>query len=237
MTGLKRHLFIDFDNTMMGTEKFGVPSLIARFNELYGGRIDHALTYEEFVAHFHGMARENLCGNLSRHFNIPVDYKLLYAEREWRMMQYLKQIPGGVPMAPNLLPALRLLRQRGFILAFVSNNSIQRALAALRFADNGMGGELLQILGTNFFEAGDTQKPKPDVYLNAMEFLDAHAAHSFAVEDSITGVTAAVHAGIKTFGYTGLADHPEKDTEKLLAAGAVSVLQDWAQLPELPEFQ
>lgn len=224
-------LFIDFDNTLMGTEQYAVPSLIDRFNELYEKQIDHLLTLNEFKTHFHGQARETLCENLSKHFKIEVDYKTLYHQREWRIMEHLKQLPNGVEMAPGALDVLTQLHQQGIKLALVSNNPIQRALTAMRFAKNKQGAQLAALFKTNFFEAGEIQKPKPDVYLNAMNQVDADVENSFAIEDSITGATAAIKAGLRTFGYTGLSEEPEQLKAKLLSLGCINVFHSWDEFP------
>lgn len=229
----KSWLFLDFDNTLMGTEQFGVPTLIQRFNELYGHLISQPLTLAEFKQHFHGQARETLCENLSKHFNIQVDYPTLYDAREWRMMQYLQALPEGVPMAPHLIQALSHLVSQDTILSFVSNNPIQRAMTAMRFAANGQGDILAHFFNTRFFEAGEAQKPKPDVYLRAMAQVAADPKKSFAVEDSISGAAAAVNAGLNTFGFTGFADSPQDMKKKLLEKGCIDVFYDWQEFPSL----
>lgn len=225
-------LFIDFDNTMMATEYIAVPSLVSRFNQLYSGTIGRDLTVEEFKENFHGQAREVLCAHLSKHFSIEVDYATLFEAREWRMMQVLHQT--GVEMAPNLIETLTTLKShQGFRLAFVSNNPIQRALAAMRYATNGRGDELANLFGTSFFEAGDKQKPLPDPYLRAMEQVGAVASKSFAIEDSVTGLTSAISAGITCFGFLGFADDQEAMRAKLLKNGARGCFSNWSELPEL----
>lgn len=229
----QKWLFLDFDNTLMGTEQYALPSLIDRFNQLYRTDIDHLLTLDEFKRHFHGQARETLCDNLSRHFNIPVDYATLYDQREWRIMQHYQAIHGGIPMARGLIEALSLLAKQGFQFALVSNNPIQRALTAMRFADNQQGHILAQLFKTHFFEAGSIQKPAPDIYLNAMQQVGADPEFSFAVEDSIIGTQAAVAAGLITFGYTGFADDSAAAKAKLLEAGCVSTFSDWEMFPAL----
>ncbi|MBL8085449.1 MAG: HAD family phosphatase [Candidatus Obscuribacter sp.] len=235
MSKPKAWLFLDFDNTMMATEHLALPSLIARFNELYEDQIGRPLTEAEFHEHFHGQARQSLCLSMSKHFGIKVEGDLLYHQREWRMMQMLQQ--KGVDMAPDLLETLTLLQKSGVKLAFVSNNSIQRALAAMRYSTNGRGEELARLFGTAYFEAGDVQKPAPDIYLRALKQLQADPQESYAVEDSVTGVKAAVAAGITTFAYTGFAgtingctDELEK---KLMAAGARTCFAHWNDFPAL----
>ncbi len=224
-------LLLDFDNCQMATEHLAVPSLIARFNVLYGDQISHPLTFEEFKKHFHGQAREALCANLSKHFGITVDYPTLYDAREWRMMQSLQQT--GVEMAPHLIETLALLERKGYRFACVSNNPIQRGLAAMRYATNGEGDRLARFFGTAFFEAGEIQKPKPDVYVRAMEQLDISPQNCFAIEDSVAGARAAISAGIPTFGFIGFADDPQEMATKLKTEGVIACFQEWTEFPGL----
>ena len=228
---MTKWLLIDFDNTQMNTEHLALPSLISRFNMLYKDKISHELTLDEFKKNFHGQARETLCANLSKHFNIEVEYPLLYESREWRVMQHYQQTK--IDMAPNLIETLTQLENEGFKFAFVSNNPIQRGLASMRYATNELGDQLAKFFGTAFFEAGDTQKPKPDVYLRAMEQLSTIPANCFAIEDSVAGVKSAVSAEIKTFGFLGFADNSVEVELKLKEVGVVECFNDWSDLPAL----
>jgi HAD superfamily hydrolase (TIGR01509 family) len=223
-----KHLLIDFDNTMMATEAFALPSLCTRFNALY--RTPEPLTLELFQQQFHGLARQSLCAALSQYFGITVDGDALYADREWHVMQHLHSASSGIPMAPGLIETLASLRHAGILAALVSNNPVQRALAAMRYADNKRGDELVTLLGTRMFEAGDKQKPLPDPYMRALSQLDAKPETSWAVEDSVTGVTAARAAGLTVFGYTGFASNPEKARDALKAAGCAAVFATWPEI-------
>jgi len=224
-------LLLDFDNSQMETEHLAVPSLIKRFNDLYADQIGSHLTYEDFNKYFHGQARESLCHNLSKHFGIEVDYSVLYEDREWKILQLFQNT--GIKMADDLVETLEDLQKIGYKFAFVSNNPIQRGLAAMRYATNGQGDRLARFFGTAFFEAGDKQKPKPDVYLRAMEQLGTTPEHCFAVEDSTTGVTASVAAGIVTFGFLGFANNALEMAKKLKDKGAKDFFHSWRELPDL----
>lgn len=228
-------LLVDFDNCQMATEHLAVPSLIKRFNELYANQIGSDLTYDQFKKHFHGQARETLCMNLSKHFGIEVDYPTLYESREWRMLQMLQNT--GVRMAENIVETLESLKEVGYRFALVSNNPIQRALASMRYATNGQGDRLARLFGTAFFEAGDIQKPKPDVYLRAMEQLGTSPQNCFAIEDSTAGVTAAVAAGIVTFGFLEFADDSQQQSVILKEKGVSACFRNWKELPSLLEQQ
>jgi len=225
-------IICDFDNTLMGTEALAIPSLLARFNHLYAAQLGRAVSLEEFFEHFQGMARENLCEAMSDRYGIDVSYPILFAKREESVTSYFREV--GVEMAPHLIEAFTALRdEHGAKFAFASNNMIQRCLAAMRFASNGQGEKLASFFGTHYFEAGSVQKPDPDVYLRAIEFCGANPAYACAVEDSPTGVKAAVAAGLKTFGFIGYAEHAAEREKELLALGAVACFKDWADFPGL----
>lgn len=227
----QKWLLIDFDNCQMETEQLALPSLIARFNKLYANQINSPLTFDDFKKYFHGQTRETLCSHLSKHFGIDVDYSLLYKDREWRMLQLLQNTK--VKMADHLVETLEQLQKIGYRFAFVSNNPIQRGLAAMRYATNGQGDRLARLFGTAFFEAGDAQKPKPDVYLRAMEQLDTTPKNCFAIEDSPAGMTASVAAGIVTFGFLGFADNALERAQTLKEKGATNCFSCWSELPHL----
>ena len=225
-------LFLDFDNTLMATEQHALPALVERFNKLYGGKIKQPLTLETFCKHFHGSAREQLCEKLSEFYHTPVDCALLYKHRDWLMMQHLEHV-GGVEMAPQLLETLQQLAKTGLKFALVTNNPLSRAFAAMRYAKNGRGEELAHLFGTSFFDSGDMGKPLPDVYLRAMEQCGAAPEEVAAVEDSPTGVSSAVAAGVTTFGFTGFCEKPEELSKKLKDKGAAAVFNVWSEFPEL----
>ena len=75
-------------------------------------------------------------------------------------------------------------------------------------------------------------KPFPDVYLAAAAALGVDAARCAVVEDSVTGVMAGVAAGATVFGY-GPNESGHSAPHALLAAGAVHVFTDMAELPGL----
>ena len=213
-----RALLLDFDNTMMQTEAVSIPSLIDRFNELYSQHINQSLTMDIFQEYFHGKARQNLCEALSSHYGINIDFEVLYQDRQLNMMKAYRKY--GVEMAENLLPTLQGIQQDNITLALVSNNPIQTNLTAMRFAKNSQGDELARLFGTYMFEAGDIQKPDPDVYHRALSQLDVQATDAVAIEDSHTGIQAAVLAGIPALGFTGFAEDKDAKEKQLKAAGA-----------------
>ena len=94
-----------------------------------------------------------------------------------------------------------------------SNSSRERMHVALAAA-----GLLARFAG-RMFSAAEVARPKPspDVFLHAAQCLGVPPGRCAVVEDTPTGVRAAVAAGMKVFGYAG-AGH--SDAGALRAAGA-----------------
>lgn len=73
-------------------------------------------------------------------------------------------------------------------------------------------------------------KPAPDIYLYAANQLGTLPTECIAVEDSPSGIKAAVAAGIQVLGFIGGKHCDEKDAEKLKQAGAYNIIQDMREL-------
>ena len=78
-------------------------------------------------------------------------------------------------------------------------------------------------------------KPDPAVYLMAAAAMGARAGSCVVIEDSITGVQAAVAAGTRVLGFTGGPHSPPDQAGRLRAAGALHVFGSMDELPGLVE--
>jgi beta-phosphoglucomutase-like phosphatase (HAD superfamily) len=76
-------------------------------------------------------------------------------------------------------------------------------------------------------------KPAPDVYLAAAQGFGVAPARCVVIEDSTTGVTAAVSAGMQVIGFVGGGHTNPQQERALRAAGARFVLDHMDALPEL----
>ncbi|MGW2031021.1 HAD family hydrolase [Streptomyces sp. NPDC001811] len=119
---------------------------------------------------------------------VPDRYLWTRLKALWKELQ----VPENVPLMPGVRELLTRLADRGVRLAVASS------------ADRGW---VLRWLGhyglTELFDTlvcGDDvphRKPAPDVYTEAARRLGVPAARCLAVEDSLTGVTAARAAGMR----------------------------------------
>ena len=91
----------------------------------------------------------------------------------------------------------------------------------------------LERVGDRLFSAKQVARPKPapDLFLHAARTMGFAPADCVVVEDTPTGVKAAVAAGMRVFGYVGAA---HADPDALAAAGATT-FHHMRALPSLLE--
>ena len=120
---------------------------------------------------------------------LPDDFETIFREHIRGLFERgLKPISG----VPELLPTLEQP-------ICVASNAPQRKLAhALEVVS------LAQYFGDNVYSAYDIDawKPKPDLFLYAAEKMGFDPSKCAVIEDSPTGVEAALAAGIQVFHYT-----------------------------------
>jgi beta-phosphoglucomutase-like phosphatase (HAD superfamily) len=161
--------------------------------------------------------------------NAPTHELAAWIERERlavtsRLAYTLRSDPEVIAVANQLL--------RRYRLAVVSSSATARLLACLQAT-----GLDETFAASDVFSAEDSMptpmsKPDPAIYRHALMTLNVTAAESLALEDSSTGVTSAVAAGIQTIGvvaFVAAEDRAERIGE-LFDAGASHVVSSWADL-------
>jgi HAD superfamily hydrolase (TIGR01509 family) len=120
---------------------------------------------------------------------------------------------------PELIGRIRL----PFCVA--SNSTHHRVRVSLEAAG------LLPLFEGNMFSSEDVANPKPapDLFLHAARAMGASPPRCIVIEDTTTGVRAAVAAGMQVFGYAGGA---HSDPAALRAEGA-TVFNDMQSLAAL----
>lgn len=74
-------------------------------------------------------------------------------------------------------------------------------------------------------------KPDPDVFLHAAERFEVDPAQVLVVEDSVSGVTGAVRAGMRVVGFTGASHSFPGHADLLTDAGAITVVSRLHDVP------
>ena len=76
-------------------------------------------------------------------------------------------------------------------------------------------------------------KPAPDLFLFAAELMKVSPARCLVIEDSVSGITAALAAGMTVLGYHGGSHCRPRHADTLNAAGAALTFDDMRELPDL----
>jgi HAD superfamily hydrolase (TIGR01509 family) len=177
------------------------------------------LTEAEMYLRFVGPTFEDMAAALEREYKktLPPD---LAARKDVMMLELyrreLKPVPGVIPM----------LRKLALPNSIGTNGPRDRALEALRIT--GLEPFFGERLTT--YEDVKNPKPAPDVYQLAARRAGFNPAHCLVVEDSVTGATAALAAGCKVIGFTGVAHDPAAKERELKMLGVSHVIHDMAEL-------
>jgi HAD superfamily hydrolase (TIGR01509 family) len=76
-------------------------------------------------------------------------------------------------------------------------------------------------------------KPAPDLFLFAAEQMGVSPARCLVIEDSVSGIAAALAAGMAVLGYHGGSHCRPGHADTLRAAGAAVTFDDMRELPDL----
>lgn len=119
-----------------------------------------------------------------------------------------------------------MLKQVPLTSSVVSNSAKDYVLEAIDLL------KAKEIFGDRVYSAEMVEKGKPDpgVYLLALEQLKLKSDEVLVVEDSASGVQAAVSAGLQTVGFLGGTHIRQGHGEKLLKLGAQDLVQDHTDL-------
>jgi HAD superfamily hydrolase (TIGR01509 family) len=131
----------------------------------------------------------------------------------------------GVPWRPGALELLAEIREHGIPTSVVTMSV--RRMAEQIIARVPFDGFDLIVAGDDVTNA----KPHPEAYLKAAELLGVDPREAVAIEDSLTGLAAAVAAGTIAIGVPHMIPLPESDEHTVwesLSGRRLAVLTDLA---------
>lgn len=179
----------------------------------------YQITTETVVERFSGVPAEAVYAMIEAEMSraLPPDFKGQIEERILaKYCSELKPIPGITEVLSEL-PSKRCVA-----------SSSTPAKLALGLVETGLYEALNpHIFSTVLVERG---KPHPDIFLYAAREMGVAAANCVVVEDSVAGVTAARAAGMRTIGFVGGSHCGANQLDKLLEAGAETVIDDMHRL-------
>ncbi|MCA0432084.1 MAG: HAD family phosphatase [Proteobacteria bacterium] len=212
-----RHVIFDCDGTLVDSETLSMRSDVTIL-----ARCGLVISEEEAHRRFVGRTFNAMLDELAAEHGIAFPPGL--NEVKNRMMEEL--YPTELRAVPGLSETLALLRDRGLGMSVGSNSPSARIELALKVT--GIAPFFSHYSSPEHVAEG---KPAPDIFLRCARLAGAQPADCVVIEDSITGVSAAMAAGIPVIGYVGT--HPDKMEHGavLKAHGAFTIIQHMSELP------
>ncbi len=214
------HIIFDCDGVLVNSEPLSARADSELFAQ-FGVRMDET----EFRRHFMGRTFEAMVEELTatRGAAFPENIVALKNQKLTELYRSELQLVRGVR------DALETIKGLGLSMSVASNSP--RELVKLALQVTGLLPFFRDQITT--YEDVPNGKPEPDIYLLAAKRSGSTAEDCLAVEDSITGVKAAVDAGCWTLGFTGTHDEGHAHGLKLRELGAEALFSKMMDLPAL----
>jgi HAD superfamily hydrolase (TIGR01509 family) len=208
------HVIFDCDGVLLDSEKISMDVDIALLAE---NGID--FTEAEMHRRFVGTTFESMIADIEAEFGKTLPRDLSDRKDVLMLDRYrvgLKTVPGVIP----LLQQLDLPKSIG------TNGPRARAIEALRMVG------LEPFFGDRLTTYEDVKygKPAPDIYQLAAFRAGFAPDKCVVIEDSVTGVTAAMAAGCHVIGFTGVAHDPGSKAKALKELGVLQVVNSMEEL-------
>ncbi|RMZ91248.1 hypothetical protein DV736_g1546, partial [Chaetothyriales sp. CBS 134916] len=227
-------LLFDCDNTLVLSETLAFMASFDLVNEVLEHKgIGHRYLRDELLVHFMGLSFSGMCRKMAKQFNFEWT-----AEDESRFQQreedeVIKLFRKDLKPMPGILQVfVCIVREMRYNIAIVSSSSYPRINAALEKTNLRMFFLDKYIFSAKSCLKSKACKPDPAIYLYALEELGVKPQDCVCIEDSRTGVMAAVRAGIPCIGFLGscnsrsMQDQLCTDFHK---DGCAAIMWEWSQ--------
>lgn len=182
------------------------------------------ISLEESMKWFLGRAVRDELGNIEARLGKPLPRNFLsewFVRRDAALIEELEAIP-------HIRQTIEAIKASGLPVCVASG--ADRIKVKLQLKHTDLIGLFQDDDREHIFSATEVEhsKPAPDVYLLAARTMGVEPSRCAVVEDSPTGATAGVAAGMTVFGYAA-----STDADALRAVGVKTVFTDMRDLPEL----
>ena len=173
------------------------------------------LSESEIVERFVGRSAQYMHGEIERQLRRKVDWDNEFERRYRTVFEHELVAVEGIADALDRIALPTCVASSG------SHARIQFSLGLTGLSDR---------FGDRIFSVDDVEhgKPAPDIFLYAADQMGYEPSRCAVVEDSVSGITGALAAGMRVFGFAG----GVTSASKLSIVGA-SVFHHMSELPSL----
>lgn len=207
-------LIFDCDGVLVDTEIIAAEVMIELL-KTYGFDTD----MEYYINNFTGKTFTGILDDLDIKFDKNLEE--LSKQTEQKIYARLRAIDGmGTLVKSQSLPT-----------AIVSNSATWQVEKAIQFL------HLENHIKDNYFSSEMVERPKPfpDIYLRAAADNKVKVNDCLVIEDSLSGATAALKAGMTVIGFAGASHIRTGHGQKLMDLGVIAVAKTPAELSKIIE--
>jgi len=237
--GKVKYVLLDCDNTLCQSERLAFEACADLTNEVMkkhniDATYDVDSLLEDFVGH---NFRNMLIGLQKKHnFTMGQEEQEQFVARE--LDEVTKKLSAKCQECPGVTEQMEWIKAQGYPMAVVSTSAKPRVVASLKKTD------LMRFfVDEHVYSAASmdppTSKPDPAVYLHACKELGVKPEECVTVEDSKSGATAAMRAGVPLVAYVGIYNIEEgkKKMNEMATTlteqcKAKAVMYDWKEWQE-----
>ncbi|MCD7039987.1 HAD-IA family hydrolase [Pseudomonas sp. MAFF 311095] len=205
LVGVPKLIIFDCDGVLVQSEEITLSVLISMLNALASR--DRLLDVTRFIEHFRGRKIADCLREAEQILKLTLDTEF---EQRFRQ-QALEALTLSLKATEGMVEVLESLRVPYCVASSAPRNKIEHCLR--------IAGLFSYFEGRIFscYEVG-RWKPDPLVFLTACDTYNVHVSDALVIEDSVTGIQAAVAANISVIGFGPTYRHSQ-----LVAVGAVPI--------------
>lgn len=229
-----KELLFDCDNTLVLSEELAFEACADLANQILEKQgIADRYTGDQLIVDFVGQNFRGMMVSLQKKygFELPQEELEYYVKAEEDAV--IKKLEAKAQPCVGAMEVLeKLYKEKKYGMAVVSSSALRRVRASIVKVDQDRFFPFEHVYSAATSLPKPTTKPDPAIYLYAMEQIGVKPEECIAVEDSKSGATAAVRAGIPCIAYVG-SYHGEKKqkevAETLTKVGCKNVMWDWSE--------
>jgi beta-phosphoglucomutase-like phosphatase (HAD superfamily) len=238
--GKVKYIMLDCDNTLVQSERFAFEACADLTNEVMK-KYNIDATYsadsllEDFVGHnFRGMLK-----GLQQKHNFTMSDADLEDYVQQELGAVTRKLSQKAVECPGVTKELQKLKDAGYPMSVVSTSAKSRVVASIEKAGIAHFFPPEHVYSAATSLNPPSSKPDPAIYHFAAKELGVKESEAVAVEDSKSGATAAMRAGIPCIGYVGIYGIEEgkekmEQMAKLLTeeTKCVAIMYDWSEFQD-----
>jgi beta-phosphoglucomutase-like phosphatase (HAD superfamily) len=231
---------LDCDNTLVQSERFAFEACADLTNEVMKKySIDAHYTAESLLEDFVGHNFRGMLKGLQQKHNFTMSDADLEDYVQQELGAVTRKLSQKAVECPGVTKELNKLKEMGYPMSVVSTSAKSRVVASIEKAgiDHFFPPEHVYSAATSLDPP--SSKPDPAIYHFAAKQLGVKESEAVTVEDSKSGATAAMRAGIPCIGYVGIYGIEEgkekmEQMAKLLTeeTKCVAIMYDWSEFQD-----